>query len=320
MKQRSLCALTFCAFTVPAILLLPGVGWLWTTIVVVCGGLLLWGLIMLQRRNGATIPSLLSMTKGGKALLLLLLLWNLLMLGGATLRLGEIYGDKEPLIGLMLLLLAAFAASRGRCVPLRIGAILFFVLILIYGVLLGFSLPNIRWEWMKPVAKADWTAMTSVLLPVNALYLWQGKGKIGYWILAGGILAVLAAAVTSGSISPEVASQEMFPFYTAAKSVSVLGAMERLEPLVSAALTLGGFCMLSLLCRVNEEILQNMFPQKTKYTFGWNFVLGGGCSFLIGSISATLLAAGTAIFWGVVPLLILEVGVLKNIEKSEKKC
>lgn len=128
---------------------------------------------------------------------------------------------------------------------------------------------------------------------------------------AAGIgLCAAAALCAAGTLSPRVAGEEAFAVYTMAKSVSVFGVMERLEPVVSAALTAGGFCLLSVLCLANV---------KTARALGWKKRTGIG-NFLLGCtgyLAGTVLPEGVqavaaAICWGIVPLLALWVASVKN--------
>ena len=82
---------------------------------------------------------------------------------------------------------------------------------------------------------------------------------------------MLAAALcAAGTLSHRVAGEEAFAVYTMAKSVSVFGVMERLEPLVSAALLMGFFALESLLfasARAQlERVLQNFPPVNIELT------------------------------------------------------
>ena len=316
-NARQFYALGFAAFTVPAILLLPRTGWLWALIAAAAGAAVLAALLCLRRRRNKSLARLAAGSKAGKAALIAVLLWNELMLGRIAAHLCKAYpsGSAYPLVGLLLLLLAVYAADRGSDAILRTGAIVFFFLVGFYLLIMGFSLPDLRLSWLKPELRPIWTTFPAVLAPVSVLYLCEGErgeGKPALWLIGGVLLALLAALVTAGSVSPPVAEREVFPFYTAAKSVKILGAMERLEPFVSAALTAGGFCLLGTLCTTNEKILSIFLPQPKKLAALTNFLVGGACLWLSAVVSEGIFAAGMTIFWGVFPFLTLLLGGRKK--------
>lgn len=280
MKQYS--ALQFTVLSVPAILLLPQVGWVWSCVSV--------ALVLLLVRF---VP-----LKMGS----FMLPWNFVAIGASADLLCSAFPNGNILIGLLLLLLAAYAASKGQAVVFRVAAIVFLLHMILYGLLLGFSLPKAEISFGIPKTSI---ALLSVLAAVPCAML--GKGKLGWKtiILIVGFVT-LTALVGKGD------------FYTAMKSVSVLGAMERLEPLVSVAVTMGGFCLLSMLCCVNETFISQKFPQQQKRTGYLNFLLGGACIWLSRLLGTTVLAIGTAIFWGLLPLLTQFLEKTKKFEKNEK--
>lgn len=265
MRDRQLCAVTLAAASVPALLYLPRLGWVWATAAAAISALLL-GLCGRRCAPGGlteVIPA--AFGRAGRAVLALVLLGGALLLGGAARALCAIYPESRggPLTGLLLLLAAAYAAERGEETVLRSGA-----------------------------------------------------RRTGGWLAAGIGLCAAAALCAAGTLSPRVAGEEAFAVYTMAKSVSVFGVMERLEPVVSAALTAGGFCLLAVLCLANA---------KTARALGWKKRTGIG-NFLLGCtgyLAGTVLPEGVqavaaAICWGIVPLVTLWVASVKNLQKNQK--
>ncbi len=313
-SSRQLGALGFCAFSVPAVLMLPRAGWLWATLAAgAVAALLLWAL-RLQGKKSLPLAQTAAQWKIGKVLLFLALLWNLLLLGAAAKALSGTFpdGKNTPLVGLLLLLLAAYAAKHRR--GARVAAILFFFLLGLYGLLFGFSLTELRTAYLAPVRQVASAQLSAALAPLCLLYLSRGRGKgTALWCVIGVALAFVAAFMTAGILSPTVVQQREFALYEAAKSVSIFGVIGRLEPLVSAALSLGGFCLLYLICAANGQILQAVFPEKKTVNFLINFFAGAAGIWLCGYISAPWIALGTAIFWGLFPIGTLLVGTRKKV-------
>lgn len=298
MRDRQLCAVTLAAASVPALLYLPRLGWVWSTAAAAISALLL-GLCGRRCAPGGlteVIPA--AFGRVGRAVHALVLLGGSLLLGGAARALCAIYPESRggPLTGLLLLLAAAYAAERGEETVLRSGAILFFFLTAVEAVILGFSAVQVRAAWLAPqTGRVPFAAMTVALSPMAVLYVRGGAQRTGGWLAAG---------------------EEAFAVYTMAKSVSVFGVMERLEPVVSAALTAGGFCLLSVLCLANA---------KTARALGWkkrtgigNFLLG--CAgYLAGAVLPEgVQALAAAICWGIVPLVTLWVASVKKLQKNQK--
>lgn len=242
MRNRQLCAVTLAAASVPALLYLPRLGWVWATAAAAISALLL-GLCGRRCAPGGlteVIPA--AFGRAGRAVLALVLLGGSLLLGGAARALCAIYPESRggPLTGLLLLLAAAYAAERGEETVLRSGAILFFFLTAVEAVILGFSAVQVRAVWLAPQ-----------------------KGRV--------------------------------PF---------------------AAMTAGGFCLLSVLCLANA---------KTARAIGWKRRTGIG-NFLLGCtgyLAGTVLPEGVqavaaAICWGIVPLVTLWVASVKKLQKNQK--
>ncbi len=317
---RRVRALTFCAGSVPAALLLPRAGWLWTLAASALSG----GLLLLCRRRAAR-PS--------RWLDALGLVWTLLALGAAARRLCASFPQQESLaVGLLLLLLAVYASARGEQVLMRTGAVCCLLLAGLFGLLLLFTLPTVHAAWLRPRVQPDWSVLPYALLPLASLSLrpdaprvvhpgaapravsprcrnrralrpaHRQSGHEAIWAGANVLLATLCALTAAGCLSPQVAAATPFAFYEAMKSGSLMGVMEHVEPLVSAALTVGGFALLGLLCAVSARQMQRAAPRLSAHA-GLCGLLGGLGGFALAPLLPTAcFAVGATIFWGLVPL------------------
>ncbi len=182
MRDRQLCAVTLAAASVPALLYLPRLGWVWATAAAAISALLL-GLCGRRCAPGGlteVIPA--AFGRAGRAVLALILLGGALLLGGAARALCAIYPESRggPLTGLLLLLAAAYAAERGEETVLRSGAILFFFLTAVEAVILGFSAVQVRAAWLAPqTGRVPFAAMTVALSPMAVLYVRGGAQRDG---------------------------------------------------------------------------------------------------------------------------------------------
>ena len=133
-----------------------------------------------------------------------------------------------------------------------IASLLFFAMTAAIAVLLLLTaLGQVKLTWCAPWGEASqlFTLFPALLLPSAALCLPRTPdgGRLPWAMLAVLALAPAAfAVVTSGCLSPQVAQADALPFYTLAKSLSLLSVMERLEPLVSAVLYLSFFALAAL--------------------------------------------------------------------------
>ena len=125
----------------------------------------------------------------------------------------------------------------------------------------------------------------------------------------------LAAAATAGCLSPRLAAMEEAPLYEMVKGLSLFTVVERFEPLASTALALGYFCAMSLLLCAARACFGG---KRAPWQLAALAALAGAGSFWAGRIPTAAFAAGAAIFWGLLPLLIpLVVDHKKGGKKSK---
>ena len=206
------------------------------------------------------------------------------------------------------MLLGTLAGEKSAKQAAKVCGVLFLVLAGLYTIILLAAAKNVQLRWMEPWGGARQTLeVVPPLLVLTCLRFLPGRKaavKSG-WL---GLLAVCPAAfaaLTAGCLSPRLTQQLTFPFYTVSQSLSVLGVMERLEPVVSAALLLGFFALESLLLEAGREQIVWAAPNLAEMR--WARVALGivvfGLSFVTDGIPAEAWALGAAVCWGIAPLL-----------------
>lgn len=178
--------------------------------------------------------------------------WTVLVLGWSAILADTAFPMVEgfPSLGWILLALAAVGAWKGPGACARCAGIVCLFLAALLGAIAGLSVPDVTVSDLRP--QSTWQeglwALGLFLLPAPVFFLPCKKGKKSTlrWLLLPVFAAVLAA-ITAGVLTPELTAQLETPLYTVAQSVSLLGAIERIEPLLSAAMTMGVFCLLTVL-------------------------------------------------------------------------
>ncbi len=294
---KQLGALGFCAFSVPAILLLPQTGW--ESVLLAVAG------CILVVTFGRPVTG-----RDCKALSVVLLLWNILLMGKLAREISLLYGTDTPLPGLLLLLLSAYCGKKGAG-PV-VGSVLSFFLIGIYGVLFVFAVPDMDLGRLMPERETELLNLPYGFFPLLILYMYRGGRKTGaMWAAIGGALAVGAALITEGLGAPD--------FYTASQSVNLFGTMERLEPFVASAVTAGGFCILTTLIRVNEGLWEGLRKEKKNYPIELFLLPSLALCILASRIPHRIWALGTTLCWGLIPILTQVIVPKEKAQKFLKK-
>lgn len=212
-------------------------------------------------------------------------------------------GDSFPAVPLILLALGAWSASKGPQAAAGVGAVLFLFIIIMYMLLFAAGIGQIRLEWIRPTKTLpDPMCLTVLLLPLATV---PAKGKIGGRLTLGLIVAVIAAALTQGILSPAVVEQVDHPFYEMSRSLELLGVARRFEAVTGAAFTAGWFSLVAYLLCVARELIGRMGV--------WAVAAGAAVWSLCGlHISGWILASLWAVFWVGLPR------IAQGIEKIKK--
>lgn len=240
------------AVSAPMAICACGLNWLWVLI----AGLAATGyyIYMSRRLPAAGLGAVLRLGTAGRLLAALTLIWTTAAMAWAANLADRAFPlvDGDPVLGWTLLALAAWGSWKGSGTCARCSGVLCLFLLALYGVVVIFALPDVQVEQLRP--QGNWqdgvTTLGLFLLPAAVWYA-PGRREQGsvVWKLAllPPVAGALLAAVTAGVLTPALAQSLTVPLYTLAQSVSLFGVVERIEPLLSAAMVMGVFSLLSVM-------------------------------------------------------------------------
>ena len=328
MTRRQQLCWAFCAASVPAVMICAGLGWTRVLAGSAAAACVYAALLLPGKQAGRYAENLIRLFGPvGKTLLWLTALWTVLAAGRALSVAQRAFPEDQThlLCAISLTALSAFAAWKGRRTGARCMGLFAMGLGALYFLLTLAALGSVRQSWCAPWGgRGDTlTAFCAMLTPSAALLLPPEK-EDGRFPL--GALALLtfcpagAALLTSGCLSPQVAQSEQIAFYTLAKSLSILSVVQRAEPIVSAALYLGLFSLVTFLTQAGASAAAQAVGEKEKRGFCLAAnALAFALSFAVGRLPEAFWAGGTSIFWGLLPLVTQFVGGAKKYCKKTKK-
>ena len=317
-SQRQLTALCFCAVCVPVFRLCCRISWAWTAL----GGLGAAILLSVLYRLAARRPlARAAAHPAGKTQLTILTLSLLTLAGWGGAESARAFPETvgSPAAAWLMLGLAAWAALHGAAALGRCAAILMPASIILYGIVLGFSAPQIRPERLVPSGTPGliFPVLAALLVPAAGICLQEDGAsalprKRNPFLLTA-LLASAASAETAGILSPAGAAREG-SFDVLARSVSILGVMQRFEALVCAAMLMSGFCLCGLFLGAAASVLTTLAGQrKGKRFFALLLPVSGFFSWA--DLPGFPLWAGlTAICSGLMACLLPEIEAKKNLK------
>ena len=217
----------------------------------------------------------------------------------------------SPVLGWTLLALAAWGSYKGSAACAAAAGVLCLMLLALYGLVAGFSLPEVSLPNLTPGGSWHDGAVAAglMLLPGAVFFLPSRRRRKGvFW--RGAALAALGAAglcaVTAGVLTPELAAAAPAPLYLLSQSLSLFGVMEHIEPLLSVAMTMGLFALMAILACAARAL-----GARRRFGRWW----GAAACLAAAAVEApaTLLPdwvipAGAAVFFGLLPLSLLLTG------------
>lgn len=292
----------------PVAVLACGLGWVW---VLGAGALVSIYYIYMERHlRPAGLAVMLPKRLGnfGRAAAGVTLLWTVLVMGWAANLADWAFPmvDGYPVLGWTVLALAAWGSWKGAGACGRCAGVLCLFLAVLYGVVAVFAVPDVELKQLK--VQGNWrdgvAALAVFLLPASVWYVPGRRKKQGghsYLLLALAVFAAALAAVTAGVLSPELAGEVPAPLYTLAQSVSLFGVVERIEPLLSAAMVMGVFSLLAAMACACRSLIGGR--KAARWSGSICCAAAGAVMGWAGNMPVWLVAAGGAVLWGIIPLL-----------------
>lgn len=220
-------------------------------------------------------------------------------------------GNSYPAVPLFLLALAVWSVWKGAKAAACVGCVLFWVVLLIYPLVYGAAIRDVRWEWTKEGGNIGWELWLLLLAPAMGKLLLNEK-KTGALPLITVVLTTLSGLLTAGILGSACDKG----FYEMVRAIDLLGVVKHFEALISAAATLGWFALASFtltICGAAGEMLGRS---------GRLFLLGGALLTMVWmlckiTISGWILLLNAAIFWALIPVLTQWIDGIKKRKKSK---
>lgn len=209
-----------------------------------------------------------------------------------------------PAVPLILLALAALSAYRGLSISARTGSCLFWLIALVFAGVIAAGAGEVETkELLKSGTGWDPVLPIILLIPALVIYAREGSGKALPAALRIGTFAVVISSLVVGTLSLEVAMISENPFREWVSGLSLVGTLQRFDALVSVALTMGWFALLSfVLCvagRMREGVNENSYGKGVLFAA----VSGGALMWLPIAYSSEMLLILCVILWFAAPII-----------------
>ncbi len=251
----------------------------------------------------------------GRWLCALELLYVIIIIGSLLPWAGKIWpgGDQYPAVPLIVLALAAWSAQKGPSAAARVGSVLFWVVLLMYLAVFGAGVRSVEWEWMAPTGgELCWLGVTLMLVPAGACILKREDAAWKPRLILPAIFTAVACALCCGILSPAMAGGMEDAFFETSRSLEIFGVARRFEAVISAAMTVGWFALLSLLLSLGAQYARALLGKGEKGGVWGVSILSALWMLCELHISGLILAALASIFWVLLPLGTQVIGAEKK--------
>ena len=167
--------------------------------------------------------------------------------------------------------------------------------------------------WLRPAKGTEpWLIIPLLLTPVGVIPLLKEKERRITGLPLIGIFVLLASVITLGVLSPMVAANTDNAFYEMTRSLSILETARRFEAVISAAMTVGWFALMSLYLTLCGHWAEEIKPGGRKTGIVLGAVVSGVLTLCDLHIDGRILAVWTTVFWVATPL------ITQGIDKQKK--
>ena len=228
-------------------------------------------------------------------------------------------GNVYPVVPLVLLALAAVSTHRGSGNAARAGSVVFWLIGLIYSAVVAAGAGKVEpTELIGLDRKLDLRLVVILLVPALTACLPGNERKVPVSALTGiGVFAVLLSILITGALSVPVALREDAPLFEWVEGLSLAGTLQRFEALVSVALTMGWFALVSFLLCVAGQLADSIKRGSNRRGI-WIAASAGSLTMLTRLSEATsVIGIGSAVMWVVVPGIMAIGGTRKKLKISK---
>lgn len=209
-------------------------------------------------------------------------------------------GENYPAVPLILLALAAWSAWKGPSAAARTACVLFWAVLLIYIVVFASGIQGVELGRLKARRpEPNWDLLLLFLVPSSSIPLLNKKGRWGIRLVLPMLFAVAASIIVAGVLSPELARKLEQPFYEMSRSLDLFGVAKRFEAVISAAMTVGWFCLMSL----SLSLIANGAKRCPKIAIAVAALAMAGWMLCDLHISGVVLLLLASVFWVAFPIL-----------------
>ena len=282
-----------CAAMIPVLVqLLAGVSWVWVLLAGLMSVLVVW---IVWRSGAREYPKWLWASQ---------LLFTIVLLGQLLEKTGESWPTGHQIVvPLILLAVAAWSVLKGPSAAARVGGVLFWFIIIMYLAVFGAGVREVELEWLKPeLSGVSWLGFALLLLPAGATALRRPGEKWGVRLVLPAVFALAASLITIGVLSP-LAAGKGNAFYELSRSLNLLGIARRFEAVVSAAMTVGWFALISMLLTFCGKHFEKLFDGHGKVGVFVGAALSGAWALCGLHIKPWIVCVCAAVFWVLPPLL-----------------